>query len=154
MSQEPWNDEIYNSGEKSRKNKTENSNVANKIFTVLAVLFLVIIVGITVTAIYLSSDGSNTDSTKEFYNTSNSSATDQSAAPAQTTIASTTVSNATTEASTGAQEGETVTVQPGEGVASIAARTGVSIADLERLNPEKMTTGSWLAHPGDTVRIK
>ncbi len=71
MSQEPWNDEIYNSGEKSRKNKTENSNVANKIFTVLAVLFLVIIAGITVTAIYLSSGGSNTDSTKEFYNTSN-----------------------------------------------------------------------------------
>ena len=69
MSQEPWNDEIYNSGEKSRKNKTENSNVANKIFTVLAVLFLVIIAGITVTAIYLSSGGSNTDSTKEFYNT-------------------------------------------------------------------------------------
>ena len=113
-----------------------------------------IIAGITVTAIYLSSGGSNTDSTKEFYNTSNSSATDQSAAPAQTTVASTTVPNATTEASTGAQEGETVTVQPGEGVASIAARTGVSIADLERLNPEKMTTGSWLAHPGDTVRIK
>lgn len=66
MSQEPWNDEIYNSGEKSRKNKTENSNVANKIFTVLAVLFLVIIVGITVTAIYLSSGGSNTDSTRGF----------------------------------------------------------------------------------------
>ncbi len=101
--------------------------------------------------------GSNTNSTEEFYNTSNSSTVEQSsvAVSEQTTVASTPEQSESTEASTDqAQEGETITVQPGEGVAAIAARAGISIAELERLNPEKMTTGSWLAHPGDVVRIK
>lgn len=157
MSQEPWNDEIYTSEEKSRRNKTGNSPIASKIFTVLAVLFLIIVATIIGVAIYLSGGGSNTNSTEEFYNTSNSSAVEQSsvAASEQTTVASTPEQSESTEASTDqAQEGETITVQPGEGVAAIAARAGISIAELERLNPEKMTTGSWLAHPGDVVRIK
>lgn len=158
MSQEPWNDEIYKSEEKSRKNKSASSGVSTKIFTVLAVLFLIIVAAITVVAIYLSGGGSNTNSTEEFYNTSNANAANQNTtvASAQATEASTSAQEATTEASAeaSAQEGETLTVQAGEGVAAIAARAGISIAELERLNPEKMTTGSWLAHPGDVVRIK
>ncbi|WP_161948136.1 LysM peptidoglycan-binding domain-containing protein, partial [Streptococcus suis] len=53
-----------------------------------------------------------------------------------------------------ATDGSTLTVQAGEGVGQLAARGGISIAELERLNPEKMTTGSWIAHPGDVVRIR
>ena len=157
MSQEPWNDEIYKTEEKSRKTRTGNGGAATKIFTILAVIFLIIIATITVIAIYLSIWGSNTNSTEEFYNASNASAASQSTtvAAVQTTVAATVDQSATTEASTEAsQEGETLTVQAGEGVAAIAARAGISIAELERLNPEKMTTGSWLAHPGDIVRIK
>ncbi len=45
-----------------------------------------------------------------------------------------------------ATDGSTLTVQAGEGVGQLVARGGISIAELERLNPEKMTTGSWLAH--------
>ncbi|MHC5924078.1 LysM peptidoglycan-binding domain-containing protein, partial [Streptococcus pyogenes] len=43
-----------------------------------------------------------------------------------------------------------------EGMASIAARAGISISELERLNPEKMTGpgGTWWTNPGDVVRIK
>lgn len=159
MSQEPWNDEIYKSDEKSRKSRSGNGSGAIKIFTILAVLFLVIVTAIVITAIYLSSGGSNTDSTKEFYNPRASSSVSSSSnaeIPAETTVEAA-AEETTAEANTtedNAEPGTTLTVQPGEGEASIAARAGISIAELERLNPEKMTTGSWLAHPGDTVRIK
>lgn len=50
--------------------------------------------------------------------------------------------------------GATITVQAGEGEAAIAARAGISIAELESLNPNHMRTGSWYANPGDEVRIE
>ena len=31
---------------------------------------------------------------------------------------------------------------------------GISIAELERLNPSHMTTGSWYANPGDVVKTR
>ncbi len=40
------------------------------------------------------------------------------------------------------------------GEAAIAARAGISIAQLEALNPGHMATGSWFANPGDVVKIK
>lgn len=89
MSQEPWNDEIYKSDEKSRKSRSGNGSGAIKIFTILAVLFLVIVTAIVITAIYLSSGGSNTDSTKEFYNPRASSSVSSSSnaeIPAETTV--------------------------------------------------------------------
>ncbi|MGT2910720.1 SAG1386/EF1546 family surface-associated protein [Streptococcus cameli] len=165
MSQEPWNEEIYTSEEKSRKARTEKGNKANLIFTILAVVFCIIVTGITVLAIYLSSGGSSTNSTEEFYNSKNasssaavaseSSSTSETEAPAstqETPAPEETVPSSTEQPAETA--GETIVVQPGEGQSSIAARAGISIADLERLNPDKMSTGSWLAHPGDTVRIK
>ena len=48
----------------------------------------------------------------------------------------------------------TITVQAGEGEATIAARAGISIAQLEALNPGHMATGSWFANPGDVIKIK
>ena len=48
----------------------------------------------------------------------------------------------------------TITVQTGEGEAAIAARAGISIAQLEQLNPSHMSTGSWYANPGDVVKIQ
>ena len=48
----------------------------------------------------------------------------------------------------------TITVQAGEGEAAIAARAGISIAQLEQLNPSHMSTGSWYANPGDVVKIQ
>ena len=55
-----------------------------------------------------------------------------------------------------AEESEegTITVLAGEGEAAIAARAGISIAELEQLNPSHMSTGSWYANPGDVVKIK
>lgn len=153
MSQEPWNDEIYDSTENTRKGRTEKGNAANRIFTILAVLFLIIVIAITSLAIYLSSGGSKTNSTQEFYSASSPAASSSSVTQAPASEPATTQqSSSSSEAPV--EDGSTLTVQPGEGEASIAARAGISIADLERLNPDKMSTGSWLAHPGDTVRIK
>ena len=77
-------------------------------------------------------------------------------------MATTTQSTETTEAETNQQEHTeahtdsegTITVLPGEGEAAIAARAGISIAQLEALNPSHMSTGSWFANPGDVLKIR
>ncbi|HEM3590968.1 TPA: LysM peptidoglycan-binding domain-containing protein, partial [Streptococcus suis] len=130
------------------------------VFTVLAIIFFVIVLIIGITAIYLSVGGSKTDSTKEFYNPSSAAVVAESSTSVAETQESTSTDateTETTETSSSlaeATDGSTLTVQAGEGVGQLAARGGISIAELERLNPEKMTTGSWLAHPGDVVRIR
>lgn len=163
MTQEPWNEEIYESEEKSRRTRTAKGNRANAILTVLAVIFAIMVAGITIFAIYLSNGGSKTNSTEEFYNTeksassessSQASATSTESETSTTSDVSATPEGETTASSSEQVPGETIIVQAGEGEASIAERAGISIADLERLNPDKMSTGTWLAHPGDVVRIK
>lgn len=160
MTQEPWNEEIYETSGASRRGRTEKRAASTTVFTILAVVFVILAIAITAFAVYLSTGGSQTNSSEEFYNTS----TSQSSAPASSSVASSSVAESSSTSSTetppssssSEQEvvGETLIVNPGEGEASIAERGHISIAELERLNPEKMTTGSWLAHPGDVVRIK
>ena len=160
MEKEPWQEDIYeNQEEESRterrqRNKNGSGVVANRILTVLAVLFFVIVVGMVVVLVYLSSGGSDRTSTlKDFY--------DSSAPKVEevTTVATTAQS---TEAETTQQEHTethtdpegTITVLAGEGEAAIAARAGISIAQLEALNPSHMSTGSWFANPGDVLKIR
>lgn len=168
MSQEPWNEEIYEVEDNSRKSRTKKGKANTLVFSILVGLFVIIVAAITVLAIYLANGGSNTDSTQEFYNAntttqakSGGEANDGQDKPAATTseqgtTVTTTTSNTTTTSSSApaVNADGTLTVQAGEGQASIAERAGISIAELERLNPDKMATGSWLAHPGDTVRVK
>lgn len=152
MSQEPWNEEVYHTESVSRKERLSKGVASTTVFTVLAIFFFIIVLIIGITAIYLSVGGSKTDSTKEFYNTNSSVLVSESSSTqeASSTEETTESSSSTTESS----DGSTITVQAGEGVGQLAERGGISIAELERLNPEKMTTGSWLAHPGDVVRIR
>ncbi|HFI0143641.1 TPA: SAG1386/EF1546 family surface-associated protein [Streptococcus suis] len=167
MSQEPWNEEVYQTESASRKERLSKGLASTRIFTILAIIFFIIVILIGVLAFYLSVGGSKTDSTKEFYNPSNAAVIAASSAVASETATETEVAETvetevtdtaeTTETSsslTEATDGSTLTVQAGEGVGQLAARGGISIAELERLNPEKMATGSWLAHPGDIVRIR
>ncbi|CYU31317.1 TPA: LysM peptidoglycan-binding domain-containing protein [Streptococcus suis] len=160
MSQEPWNEEVYQTETVSRKERLNKGVASTTVFTVLAVIFFVIVLIIGITAIYLSVGGSKTDSTKEFYNPSSAAVVAESStsvAEAQESTSTDATETETTETSSSlaeATDGSTLTVQAGEGVGQLAARGGISIAELERLNPEKMTTGSWLAHPGDVVRIR
>lgn len=160
MSQEPWNEEVYQTETVSRKERLNKGVASTTVFTVLAIIFFVIVLIIGITAMYLSVGGSKTDSTKEFYNPSSVAVVAESSTSVAETQESTSTDateTETTETSSSlaeATDGSTLTVQAGEGVGQLAARGGISIAELERLNPEKMTTGSWLAHPGDVVRIR
>ncbi len=160
MSQEPWNEEVYQTETVSRKERLNKGVASTTVFTVLAIIFFVIVLIIGITAIYLSVGGSKTDSTKEFYNPSSAAVVAESSTSVAETQESTSTDateTETTETSSSlaeATDGSTLTVQAGEGVGQLASRGGISIAELERLNPEKMTTGSWLAHPGDVVRIR
>ncbi|HEL1989939.1 TPA: LysM peptidoglycan-binding domain-containing protein [Streptococcus suis] len=160
MSQEPWNEEVYQTETVSRKERLNKGVASTTVFTVLAIIFFVIVLIIGITAIYLSVGGSKTDSTKEFYNPSSAAVVAESStlvAETQESTSTDATETETTETSSSlaeATDGSTLTVQAGEGVGQLAARGGISIAELERLNPEKMTTGSWLAHPGDVVRIR
>ncbi|MEG3294393.1 LysM domain-containing protein [Streptococcus suis] len=157
MSQEPWNEEVYQTETVSRKERLNKGVASTTVFTVLAIIFFIIVLIIGITAIYLSVGGSKTDSTKEFYNPSSAAVVAESSTSVAETQESTATDAIETETSSSlaeATDGSTLTVQAGEGVGQLAARGGISIAELERLNPEKMTTGSWLAHPGDVVRIR
>lgn len=158
MSQEPWNEEVYHTETNSRKERLSKGVANTTVFTVLAIIFFVIVLIIGIMAVYLSiGGGSKTDSTKEFYTPSTTTVVAESSSSAAETQESTSTDTTETETSSSpaeATDGSTLTVQAGEGVGQLAARGGISIAELERLNPEKMTTGSWLAHPGDVVRIR
>ena len=163
MEKEPWQEDIYeNQEEESRterrqRNKKGSGVVANRILTVLAILFFVIVVGMVVVLVYLSSGGSDrTSALKDFY--------DSSAPKVEevTTVATTAQSTESTEAETTQQEHTdahtdsegTITVLPGEGEAAIAARAGISIAQLEALNPGHMSSGTWFANPGDVLKTR
>ncbi|HEM6582946.1 TPA: LysM peptidoglycan-binding domain-containing protein [Streptococcus suis] len=156
MSQEPWNEEVYHTETTSRKERLSKGVANTTVFTVLAIIFFVIVLIIGIMAVYLSiGGGSKTDSTKEFYTPSTTTVVSESSSSAAETQESTSTDTTETSSSPAeATDGSTLTVQAGEGVGQLAARGGISIAELERLNPEKMTTGSWIAHPGDVVRIR
>ena len=102
--------------------------------------------------IYLSSGGSNRTATLKDFHDSDANvvqiSSSSSSQPEQSSESSSEHSEEATD-----PEG-TTKVLAGEGEAAIAARAGISIAQLEALNPSHMATGSWFANPGDVVKIK
>ena len=157
MAKEPWQEDIYDQEESraERRKRTQGRDVvANRVLTILASIFFVIVVVMIIVLIYLSTGGSNrTEALKDFHDSdasvvqvssSSSSQPEQSSEPESTSSSSEEATN---------PEG-TIKVLAGEGEAAIAARAGISIAQLEALNPGHMATGSWFANPGDVVKIK
>ncbi|CIY68861.1 30S ribosomal protein S15 [Streptococcus pneumoniae] len=157
MEKEPWQEDIYDQEESraERRKRTQGRDVvANRVLTILASIFFVIVVVMIIVLIYLSSGGSNrTAALKDFHDSdasvvqvssSSSSQPEQSSEPESTSSSSEEATN---------PEG-TIKVLAGEGEAAIAARAGISIAQLEALNPGHMATGSWFANPGDVIKIK
>jgi len=157
MEKEPWQEDIYDQEESraERRKRTQGRDVvANRVLTILASIFFVIVVVMIIVLIYLSTGGSNrTAALKDFHDSdasvvqvssSSSSQPEQSSEPESTSSSSEEATN---------PEG-TIKVLAGEGEAAIAARAGISIAQLEALNPGHMATGSWFANPGDVIKIK
>jgi len=165
MEKEPWQEDIYEENkEESRSERHSRSGkwaflAANNILTTLAIIFFIVVIGMIIVLVYLSSGGSDrTSALKDFYDSANhkvEEVTTVTTATTETTTVATTESDEqqnTTEAHTD-PEG-TITVLAGEGEAAIAARAGISIAQLEALNPSHMSTGSWFANPGDVLKIR
>ncbi len=155
MEKEPWQEDIYDQEESraERRKRTQGRDVvANRVLTILASIFFVIVVVMIIVLIYLSSGGSNrTAALKDFHDSDTSVvqvSSSSSSQPEQSSESSSEHSEEVTDS-----EG-TTKVLAGEGEAAIAARAGISIAQLEALNPGHMATGSWFANPGDVVKIK
>ena len=147
MAKEPWEEDIYDDGEETLKRTSKLNGIkADRLLTILAIIFFVVVVAMVCLLIFLSTGGSNKSKQMSgFYNGETKVEQKSSAPAAQTDQAA-----AKDEKS---EEG-TITVQAGEGEAAIAARAGISIAQLEQLNPSHMSTGSWYANPGDVVKIQ
>lgn len=162
MAKEPWQEDIYENQEEQTRTERRQRNqkgtgvVANRVLTILASLFFVIVVAMIIVLIYLSSGGSNrTAALKDFHDSdasvvqiSSSNSSEQASSSSEGKEESSSSSEHSTD-----PEG-TTKVLAGEGEAAIAARAGISIAQLEALNPGHMATGSWFANPGDVVKIK
>ena len=164
MEKEPWQEDIYENREEEtrleRRHRKQKGKgvVANRVLTILASLFFVIVVAMVVVLIYLSTGGSNrTAALKDFYDSSAPSSTSKveesssSTSKAQETKESTPSESSSEEHTDG--EGM-LTVQPGEGEAALAQRAGISIAQLEALNPSHMSSGTWFANPGDVIKTR
>ena len=156
MAKEPWQEDIYESQEETRSERRKRTQgrdvVANRVLTILASIFFVIVVVMIIVLIYLSSGGSNRTATLKDFHDSDANvvqiSSSSSSQPEQSSESSSEHSEEATD-----PEG-TTKVLAGEGEAAIAARAGISIAQLEALNPGHMATGSWFANPGDVVKIK
>ncbi|MGT2832104.1 SAG1386/EF1546 family surface-associated protein [Streptococcus halotolerans] len=93
-------------------------------------------------------------SKKEKSKNSSAKASSSATSSSETAMSSsTTVTEETTPSTEPSTGGQTIVVQAGEGAASIAARAGISIEQLQALNPQNMTMGYWYANPGDQVNI-
>ena len=156
MAKEPWQEDIYENQEETRSERRKRTQgrdvVANRVLTILASIFFVIVVVMIIVLIYLSSGGSNRTATLKDFHDSDANvvqiSSSSSSHPEQSSESSSEHSEEATD-----PEG-TTKVLAGEGEAAIAARAGISIAQLEALNPGHMATGSWFANPGDVVKIK
>lgn len=156
MAKEPWQEDIYENQEETRSERRKRTQgrdvVANRVLTILASIFFVIVVVMIIVLIYLSSGGSNrTAALKDFHDSEANVVQISSSSSSQPEQSSESSSEHSEEATD--PEG-TTKVLAGEGEAAIAARAGISIAQLEALNPSHMATGSWFANPGDVVKIK
>ena len=154
MGKEPWKEDIYEEKEETRseRRRTELGEItANRVLTILASIFFVIVLVMIIVLVYLSSGGSNLTIALKYFHDSSTNVEQVSSSTSTEQESSATDKK---EASNSENQEGTTKVLPGEGEAAIAARVGISIAQLETLNPSHMSTGSWYADPGDVVKTR
>ncbi|WP_085600270.1 SAG1386/EF1546 family surface-associated protein [Streptococcus pyogenes] len=158
MAKEPWEEKIVDDTIGTRTRKSRNAFISTPWLTALLSVFFVIIVAILFIFFYTSNSGSNRQAeTNGFYGASTHKKTRKASNAKKTSSSSTTTDTTPSSEETLASSevtGETITVLAGEGAASIAARAGISVEQLQALNPEHMIQGYWYANPGDQVIIK
>ncbi|WP_228064575.1 SAG1386/EF1546 family surface-associated protein [Streptococcus danieliae] len=145
----------------SRKRKNEISDEKLNSWLVWAIsATAIVVIVISGILIFLSVGGSNKqEAVQGFYSSEVSAGNAQPASESEASSKSSEEEEETEETTASSSKenttgGATITVQAGEGEAAIAARAGISIAELEALNPGNMRTGSWYANPGDEVRVE
>ena len=159
MTKQPWEEKVVDDNEIKISRTTKGSAISTPLLTALLSIFFVIVVAILFVVFYTSNRGSDKASeTSNFYGASSSSVVSSSseASSSETTTDESSTdasSDDITESSSSTGSGDTITVLPGEGPASIAARAGISVETLYELNPDHMTSGYWYANPGDKVYI-
>ena len=161
MAKEPWQEDIYENQEETRSERRKRTQgrdvVANRVLTILASIFFVIVVVMIIVLIYLSSGGSNRTAALKDFHDSDANVVQISSSSSSEHASSSSEEKAEESSSSSEHPTDpegTTKVLAGEGEAAIAARAGISIAQLEALNPGHMVTGSWFANPGDVVKIK
>ena len=152
MAKEPWEEDIYDDGEETLKRTSKLNGIkADRLLTILAIIFFCSSSGDGLLVDLSFQQVAAINQNKCLASTMERLRSDQkSSAPAAQTDQAAKDDSSKDE---NAEEG-TITVQAGEGEAAIAARAGISIAQLEQLNPSHMSTGSWYANPGDVVKIQ
>lgn len=182
MAKKPWETKVFenkqDSDEQTSRKDKHSGFLSTPLLTGLLSVFFLIVVGILIVVFYTSSGGSDeAKATSGFYRSSQSQSKSQKAnsgtkkskkkattgatednsttsSPDETANSSSSSKDETTSTSSSeAGKGQTIVVQAGEGASSIAARAGISIEQLEALNPQHMTLGYWYANPGDQVYI-
>ena len=167
-------------GEQTSRKDKHSGFLSTPLLTGLLSVFFLIVVGILIVVFYTSNGGSDeTKATSGFYRSSQSiskevkssqgksekknktstskkdkkkEASTESSTKVSTQESSSTSSSSevnTEEKTPSTTNGQTIVVQAG----AIAARAGISIEQLQALNPQNMTLGYWYANPGDVVHV-
>ncbi|WNZ87690.1 SAG1386/EF1546 family surface-associated protein [Streptococcus iniae] len=154
MANEPWEEKIVNDSKKTRVNRSRVAFLSTPWLTALLSVFFVIIVGILFIFFYTSNSGGDKQTdTSGFYGVSSSKTEKKSTPKTSKSSEETATTTETTPSSSEVKKGETITVLAGEGATSIAGRAGITVEQLQALNPDHMTQGYWYANPGDAVYI-
>lgn len=153
---EPWNNEVYGAMQESRgelppKRSAKKNEASTNFLTFLVVLLFMIIGGIVVIIVWNNRLVDNTKILSSFY-TSKSSVSKATSASQSSTATEDKSSESKTAESSSTVAGETTTVEAGEGLYSIAARTGVDAQTIAKANG--MTVENWYANPGDVIKLK
>ena len=94
----------------------------------------------------------NTKISSSFYTSKSSTAKSQASSSASSSSTPEPSTSSDTQPSSSADQGDTTTVIAGEGIYSIASRTGVPAETIAAANGK--TVSSWYANPGDVIKLK
>lgn len=154
---EPWNNEIYDAMQESRghlppRRSGKSKGASTNFLTFLVVLLFLIIGGIVTIIVWNNRLVDNTKISKSFYTSKSSVSTSTSSVTLASSSETATSSDAETSESSSTAAGDTTTVEAGEGLYAIAARTGVDMTTIAKANG--MTVDNWYANPGDVIKLK